>query len=233
MESGKPYHLPSTHTLLVGVIMNRRHFLSSLALGATGLGLSLSARAYETCNQMGACEVGIPMDRLQEIYADQQMSQWCWAATIQMIFGYYGYQVSQQTIVQQIYGSVVNMPALSGAVISGALSQHWIDEQGQEFDVQLQAAYDADFGVHAIDNNLILRSLANEIPLVYGNHSHAMVLTAAAYNMTPMGPQVWNLGFMDPWPGRGLRGPDNAGELVAMHQGGQIRYIALPIVTAA
>ncbi|MFB8831615.1 hypothetical protein ACE0DR_25515 [Azotobacter sp. CWF10] len=199
--------------------MNRRRFVSSIAAGIAGFELSFRTHAYQRCNQMGSCEVGIRFDKLQRTYASQEMSQWCWAATIEMIFNYYGYKVPQHKIVQQIYGGIYNLPALSGAVISSALSRRWTDDQGLEFDVQLQAAYDVDSSVQAIDNNLILTSLAQEIPLIYGNYSHAMVLTAAAFNISPMGPQIFNLGFMDPWPGRGLRGMDNPSELTPMHQG--------------
>ncbi|MGE8063577.1 papain-like cysteine protease family protein [Pseudomonas sp. NPDC089569] len=211
--------------------MNRRQLLAFLTIAASGLPLKIFA--YQRCNNSGVCEVGISMNRLQQTYANQYMSQWCWAASIQMIFAYYGYNVSQPDIVLQAYGTINNLPALSGAVISQALTRRWIDQNGRQFDVRLLAAYDADAGVYAINNQLILQSLAQERPLVFGNLSHAMVLTAAAFQNTPMGPQIFNLGFMDPWPGNGIRGLIDPLELRPMHLGGHLRYLALPIVTPA
>ena len=211
--------------------MNRRQLLTGLTIAVTGLPLKVFA--YQQCNPAGVCEVGISMQRLHQTYADQEMSQWCWAASIQMIFSYYGYYVSQEEIVFRAYGTIDNIPALSGAVISQALTRRWIDQNGNRFDVRLLAAYDADAGVNAINNQLILQSLAEERPLVFGNISHAMVLTAAAFQSTPMGPQIFNLGFMDPWPGNGIRGLNDPLELRPMHLGGHIRYLALPIITSA
>ncbi|VVP24535.1 hypothetical protein PS862_04031 [Pseudomonas fluorescens] len=211
--------------------MNRRQLLTGLTIALAGI--PLETFAYQQCNPAGACEVGISMQRLHQTYATQQMSQWCWAASIQMIFSYYGYYVSQQAIVLQVYGTISNIPALSGSVVSQALTRRWIDQNGNRFDVRLIAAYDADAGVNAINNQLILQSLAQERPLVFGNLSHAMVLTAAAFQNTPMGPQIFNLGFMDPWPGNGIRGLTDPLELRPMHLGGHIRYLALPIITPA
>ncbi|WP_146015740.1 MULTISPECIES: papain-like cysteine protease family protein [unclassified Pseudomonas] len=211
--------------------MNRRQLLKGLTIAAAGI--PLKTLAYQQCNNYGVCEVGISMPRLQQTYADQKMSQWCWAASIQMIFSYYGYYVSQAEIVLQAYGSIQNIPALSGRVISQALARRWTDENGRQFRVRLRAAYDADAGVHAINNQLILQSLARELPLVFCNLSHAMVLTAASFQNTPMGPQIFNLGFMDPWPGNGIRGLNDPLELQTMHTGGHLRYLALPIITPA
>lgn len=49
--------------------------------------------------------VGIPTDSFNKVYATQRNSEWCWAASIQMILNYYGINIAQedcQTIVWSI-----------------------------------------------------------------------------------------------------------------------------------
>ncbi len=214
--------------------MDRRSFLASLALGASALGTSRIGHGAQACNPWtGLCRVGIDMAKLPPIYAAQKMSQWCWAACIEMVFAYYGYKVSQERIVQTIYGSVINLPALSGAVISSALDRDWVDDYGKGFHSRLKAAYDFDANVIAIDNNTIISSLNNEIPLIYGNSSHAMVLTALVLWPTPVGPQIVNVDLMDPFPGMGLHGAASPAELYPLHVGGAMRYLGLPEITPA
>jgi hypothetical protein len=57
-----------------------------------------------------------------------------------------------------------------------------------------------------------------------------MVLTAVAY---APGGNIVNVGFADPWPGMGIRGPHSPFEGRAMHAGGEMRYLCLPRVMPA
>src|SRR5215470_12768993 len=74
------------------------------------------AWAEERCPTAGGvpqilCEAGVPTAQVQHIAAVQAMSQRCWAASIAMVFQFYGHEVPQQRIVRETFGTVVNMPA--------------------------------------------------------------------------------------------------------------------------
>jgi hypothetical protein len=161
----------------------------------------------------------------QEAYEHQYQSQWCWAASISMLYRYYRHPVGQQRIVSEVYGGAVNMPAGSGLVIARQLNRNWLDDNGKAFTSRLTAAYDFDAGVLAINNNWIINELDKDRPMIIANRSHAFVGTAIQYYVTPQGPYVVSIGVFDPWPGIGARGlrPD---EMIPMHQNGSLRFIA-------
>jgi hypothetical protein len=217
--------------------MNRRQFIANIGIScASSAWLVETSQAYNRCGMMTpmgqACEAGVNMSRLPTFYAFQQMPEWCWAASISMIFKYYGYDVSQDQIVQAVYGSVVNFPAMSGGTISSQLNRTWTDRNGRRFRSSMQGLFDADAGIGALNNMMIVDSLAQERPLLLGNITHAVVLTAVSYFATPMGPNVTNIGVLDPWPGIGMRGAQSPAELVPMPQGA-LRYLALPQIQSA
>lgn len=217
--------------------LSRRNVLAGAAAGLLALEeMTRPANAYERCmpTPMGpACEVGIAINRLPTVYAIQRMSQWCWAASLEMIFAYYGYRVSQEQIVFATFGRLENLPAFTGAVISRNLNRVWDDANGRRCRSEIRGLYDFNAGVAALSNQDIISALGQERPLLLGNTSHAVVLTAVAYQPTGFGPRVFNIGVLDPLPGQGLRGAQSPAELVPMHQGGGLRYLALPVVRRA
>jgi len=103
--------------------MDRRAFLVSLAaLGATPRAelpfvphtVSLRRGLYCTPfapNGVQQCEAGIDSSILDVTASDRQhATQWCWAACIEAVFTYYGHPVTQERIVGDIWGGIVNMP---------------------------------------------------------------------------------------------------------------------------
>jgi hypothetical protein len=122
-----------------------------------------------------------------------------------MLFNYYGHPVRQERIVAEAYGGIENIPALSGFTIAQQLNRHWVDDNGTTFDAQLSAAFDAQAGVNAINNAIIINALSQDDPLIVGAAGHVTVMTAAAYRPTPVGPYITGIGVFDPWPGRGAR----------------------------
>ncbi|MCQ1850990.1 papain-like cysteine protease family protein [Neorhizobium galegae] len=216
--------------------MKRRQLLKSFAaLGVGSLVSPQASYAYSRCmaamNPMGkVCESGVKLPRVQHSYRDQELNQWCWAASISMIFAFHGYRVSQREIVKAVYGREVNLPAMAGRTISSQLSRDWVDNDGLEFSVEIEGLYDFDAGITGLTNSMIIDALNDERPLIMGTRSHAMVLTSIAYVPVPGNPQIFNIGLADPWPGAGLRGARNRGELYPMHLGGDLRYLALPKV---
>jgi hypothetical protein len=81
------------------------------------------------------CEAGIDSSILQSVARDingQHASEWCWAASIEMVFGYYGYRVPQEQIVRETWGGIVNMPGRPDQILTD-LNRDWKDTRGKEF----------------------------------------------------------------------------------------------------
>ncbi|MFO0693775.1 MAG: papain-like cysteine protease family protein [Polyangiales bacterium] len=197
--------------------MRRRHFLARLgasaALGYVPLGLAARARADVRCRDLPAtptsppgrvCMSGLPSE-LIHVEARQERSQWCWAACVSMVFGYHGHPTSQERIVEEAYGSLLNMPA-APATLLAALNRDWVDDEGRRF--RSISSPGTTNVVYAAQD------LARNQPLILGTHGHAVVLTAleyaAPYLATPWGPQLGTPAITeaivrDPWPGRGRR----------------------------
>jgi hypothetical protein len=172
------------------------------------------------------------MQFAEQAYMSQLQSQWCWAASISMVFAFHDHLVSQARIVSDVYGAPENIPAQTGIVIANELNRCWADDYGATFQSQLTGAYDFDAGVNALTNAMIVGELDQDRPLVIGNRTHAMVLTAVQYYPTPGQPNIVAGGVFDPWPGIGARGLTTA-ELYPMHVGGDLRFLATVSVTDA
>ncbi|MES2064151.1 MAG: papain-like cysteine protease family protein [Bacteroidota bacterium] len=122
----------------------------------------------------------------------QNADEWCWAASIQAIFNYYGHNISQARIVQETFGQVVNMPAQPGTILS-ALNRYWIDDSGVQFMAQANS-----FSASPIT---AAQDLASDNPLIIGTMGHAMVLTALEYDHNTYGQgNVVAAVVRDPWP---------------------------------
>ena len=160
------------------------------------------ARAEATCapgaDGREACTAGIRSDTIEATVAaegGQRMSQWCWAASIAMVFRYYGYEVSQERIVAETFGQVVNMPGTTQQIVT-TLSREWRDDRGRRFQVTAGLVSRVDAAAE----------LAADRPLMVGTLGHAMVLTALEYVKDPWyGDSVTRAIVRDPWPGRGRR----------------------------
>lgn len=161
----------------------------------------------------------------QTAFKTQDRSQWCWAAAISMLFSYYDHPVDQSRIVTSLYGRTVNLPSGPGWNIASRVNADWIDDNDVKFRSRLTAAYDFDAGFNNLNNAWLVNELDQDRPFIVGTNGHAVVATAVQYFVTPMGPQVISIGVFDPWPGRGARGL-TPGEMLAMHNGGLLRFIA-------
>jgi len=111
-------------------------------------------------------------------------------------------------------------------MISQVLSDSWVDDYGEPFQSYLKAAYDPQFGIVAINNAMMINELANDRPVLYGNRSHAMVAVEIVYYDTPMGPNVQQVGVLDPAPGAPNFHYLSMVEMIPVHQGGQMMYLA-------
>jgi hypothetical protein len=182
--------------------LTRAILIASLGLGLI-LVLADGAHAELTCgpfypNGLQLCEVGIDSDVADvEVSATQHLQEWCWAASIEMVFSYYSHPVPQERIVAETWGAVVNLPAQPIQVL-GALNRHWTDENGDSF----RARGD----VFSANATTAAQDLAADRPLIIGTLGHAMVLTGLTYWRNAYGAgQVTAAVVRDPWPGRGKR----------------------------
>jgi len=184
--------------------MNRRELLFGLPrIAGAGVVLFLSRKVYGALrctpfapNGVQQCESGIQSNMILST-ALQQQSQWCWAACIEMVFRYYGFDVPQKRIVEETWGHAVNMPG-SPAQIIGDLNRRWMDESGRGFSV----AGD----VYSVNAVTAAQDLAGDMPLIVGTMGHAVVLTSLVYLRNAYGGgQVTSAIVRDPWPGRGRR----------------------------
>lgn len=144
-------------------------------------------------NGVQRCIAGIDSEILDIRASDtQHASQWCWAASIQSVFSYYGYDLPQEKIVEETWGSIVNMPSQPQQILA-ALNREWTDTNGNKFYVEGNS-----FNANAIT---AAQDLANDQPLIIGTLGHAMVLTALEYDRDIYGRgQVINATVRDPWP---------------------------------
>lgn len=180
--------------------MNRRSFVAMTA----GFAAAPYARA-QNCGRdpqtgMMICNAEVNMLTLLQAISTQQCPEWCWAASISMIFGFAGHPIDQKEIVQQTYGNVVCLPAGLTKTIGQDLSRTWSDANGDVFTSKVVAAFDPANNILAINNAIIINELQNDHPILYCNTHHAMVIYAADYIPTPMGPNIVAVGVVDPWP---------------------------------
>ena len=186
--------------------MNRRIFcIASLSGVAPALSLSgplsiapralLRRSADIDCglDQFGRqyCTAGIKSFQAQQFAQTQDMSQWCWATAISMIFQHYGHPLLQPRIVAEAYGGIVNMPGGPFQIL-GALNRSWIDDAGVGFTSTADAV--------TTTNATAIQDLADNHPLLVGALGHAVVLTAMTFYPTMQGPQVVDAIVRDPWP---------------------------------
>jgi hypothetical protein len=106
-----------------------------------------------------------------------------------MIFRYFGHDLSQEQIVAETWGSVVNMPASLDQIMQD-LNRPWRDTAGNVFNTT----------AGPVAPNGSANELANNIPLIICTLGHAMVLTALEYVHDQFGNgDVTNAIARDPW----------------------------------
>ena len=182
---------------------------SALAVAAL-VALALPVHGEERCsapdsNGTARCEAGLPGKSVQELAVVQEQSQWCWAASISMIFAHHGYRVAQEEIVKDGYGVVTNLPAPSGEAMTHALSRSWIDQDAKPF-LGMAIASDTLARKFQVSNHKVIAELAAGRPLLLGAISHAVVLVGLRYERSASGAlRITGGTVIDPQPGRGIR----------------------------
>jgi len=165
------------------------------------LGFSTLASAQQPSIQQigpGIWAAGIHTNEFEFVAARQRHSNWCWAASVQMVLNYRGVPVTQEQVVQRIFGGAVpDVPGQPEQILT-ALSGWAFTRNGQPV---MLSSYP-----FAFSGSEIVRDLAERWPIVVGvknspTSGHAYVMTAVTYSVDPWNQPVFRTAVLrDPWP---------------------------------
>jgi hypothetical protein len=159
--------------------------------------LSAVLIALVGCLSCGAQWVGIPAGVVNGFAVSQWQSEWCWAASAQLILNLYGIPVTQADLVARSHGNLGNNPGSDMDIL--AVLNGWVPAAGGS-----RTVHATEFpGLLA--PQLIINNLTSGHPILIAIASgpasgHAVVITAAAFVQTPQGPLLSGLVIRDPWP---------------------------------
>lgn len=138
------------------------------------------------------CEAELDSNFADQVSQDQINRQWCWAASISMALSAYGHRITQEEVVRQAWGGMINMPVVPIQIVTG-LNRTWTDSKGKKFQTKASLI--------AKPINGAYRELANGHPLIVGSLGHAMVVTAMGVFITSTGNVIIDyVTVRDPWP---------------------------------
>ena len=172
-----------------------------LVLAAT-LSLTQRTQAKQSCvgpNAQGIvrCTFYIELDQFKAAPPiPQKMSLWCWAASLSMIYTMEGHPISQDEIVRQNFGQLVNAPGGEFLTFEARMNRKYVDANGKTFK---SIARRVDTIPQA------MTSLRENIPILYTTKSHATVQTGLVVDVSPVDNRVVGGQIWDPQPGFGLR----------------------------
>ena len=170
----------------------------------------LASQANEVCgplNEAGVqnCKAGLDAAQVLHMRASQEKSQWCWAATIAIVFRHHGFAVAQEEIVRWEFGDSSDR-GVTAPAITQMLQRSWQDRQGRAFHASATAG-DAPARRFMFENDTVIRELVAQRPMIVGALGHAMVLVQVEYErFTQQGAmRITGAIVIDPMPGRGIR----------------------------
>jgi hypothetical protein len=136
----------------------------------------------------------------------QQQANWCWLASIEMAFRYYGYIVPQQKILELLWGRIEDMPGRPEQIIA-ATNRVYAEEGGRRFraeSIQEQSWFDASYAI------------SRNVPVLCGyaqaggvGHMTMIIGMQCQFLYDVFGQvvdsRVVEVVVWDPWPGVGVR----------------------------
>ena len=135
----------------------------------------------------------------------QRMSQWCWAATSQMVLNSLGIPVSQEQIIMRAYGGFIDRPAAMHEIARTLHGSVAADVTGR-----LRAI--SALELRQLHPAVIAKDMAEQRPLLLGlsntNNAggHAYIITSIKYNTNALGRiEPVSLTLRDPFPGNPSR----------------------------
>lgn len=181
-----------------------------LALAALVVLAPRTAQASEVCSEPDAagirqCRSGLDAAQIMHMRTSQEKSQWCWAASIAMVFSHHGFAVAQEDIVRQQYSDGADK-ALPVTQVAPVLQRAWQDSGGRSFFASVTAG-NAPTRRFLFGDDTVIRELQAQRPLIVGALGHAMVLVQVQYERFTMQDAVRIIGgvVIDPAPGKGVR----------------------------
>jgi hypothetical protein len=119
----------------------------------------------------------------------QGHSEWCWAASSQLVLTLNGVSTTQTAIVQRVHGNLQNIPG-SDADLTSALTT-----------TRTTAMEHAGFP----SSGVLLQELSAERPVVIEfmtgpNSGHVVVITSVYVTQSPAGSLITSIVLRDPWP---------------------------------
>jgi len=161
-------------------------------------GLSCGKSESTSSTDSGIQVIGLPSHVMNFYAAEQEASNWCWAACIQMVLSAQQMDVSQAEIVANVYdGNVTNRP---GSQYDMLVQIDGLSTHGNQW--QLEAL----LGLGPPAFELLQEQFERNTPLIamYENPGrdigHAVVITAIIYQATETGPVIRKVIVRDPWP---------------------------------
>lgn len=142
--------------------------------------------------------VGIPTARFNFVAVAQLHTDWCWAASVQMVLNWYNIPVTQTEVVDRIYGKPVDSAA-SENQIAVALTGYAFDRRGHKVNLHTVRYRGAP------STALLVEQLGHRRPMLITFRStktmlHAVVLTGAEYVQDKNGLRLTALTVRDPSP---------------------------------
>ena len=132
------------------------------------------------------CVAGLSAREMSRIAERQEMSNWCWAASVSMLLRRYGLDVPQADIVRTYYQDTPNKP-LSEDGIRRLVSQSWRDRSGSTS--SLSAMWMPARRELGVRDPAVLRDLQEGRPVLIGAAQHAMLLVQVVYERRPGDPE--------------------------------------------
>jgi hypothetical protein len=167
------------------------------------IGVLLVLLSWQQASAQRSIYVGIPSGRFNYYASSQHNSNWCWAASLQMIFNYYGVNITQEQIVARSFGTDGrgNLPNWAGSfqVITKNLNNWSVDNSRRRYTVA------ASLNSGAPTPAYLVQELSAQRPVLIGyasgpNSGHAVVITACSYIPSNYGPVIQSIVVRDPWP---------------------------------
>ncbi len=142
--------------------------------------------------------VGVPTDQFNYVASLQEQSEWCWAASTQMILRWLDVDVDQRDVVRRIRGDAEEQTA-SARDITRALNAISKSRSGKREIIHAMSA------AGPPNETVMISELRQRVPMLLTidlgpGFRHAVVLTAARYYRDAAGIHIVSLVIRDPYP---------------------------------
>ncbi len=132
-----------------------------------------------------------------EVQGRQRQANWCWAACVQMVLNFHGLTVSQEQIVNRIFGQQIDQSASADQILQAL--NGWAPDYRGRFSAIASTRY-------IMNDNDVIGDLAYRWPLIVGlqnsdGSGHTYVLTAIFFSLDSFNQPVFDkVVLRDPSP---------------------------------